>query len=184
MLFLFCFLNKINPITKTKLKGDFMKKTFFCFLTFILTFTLVACGGVKTNAIELMGAGDRIHDSYTFANEGVVLSKENENAYTISGSVFGILEETVKEEFEIAENVTHVVAIKLTATESEVIKDEVEIVVNGSEAYDAEHLNGSNYTFIILEARAGNNVEIKVKWNSKDDFRVYNIKFADDLELK
>lgn len=161
-----------------------MKKTFFCFLTFILTFTLVACGGVKTNAVELMGAGDRIHDSYTFANEGVVLSKETESTYTISGSVFGISDEVVKEEFEIAESVTHVVAIKLTAIESEVVKDEVEIIVNGSEAYDAEHLNSSNYTFIILEAKAGYNVEIKVKWNSKDDYKIYNIKFADDLKLK
>ena len=105
-----------------------MKKT-ICWFLCVFALFFVACGsGHKTNAIELMGAGDQIHDSYTFANNGVTISRDN-NTYLIGGSVDKLTDEAVKQEFEIADSVTHVVAIKLTAVESDVVKDEVEIDV-------------------------------------------------------
>lgn len=161
-------------------------KKFICFLLVIFTaFAATACGENKTtNAIELMGAGDRIHDSYTFANTGVKLSSDGENVYTISGSVEKIDNEKVKKEFKIDDDVTHVVAIKLTAIDCEVKKDEVEIMVDGSRAYDEEHLNGTNYTFIILDAIASRTATIKVKWSKDADEKSYVIKFADDIVLK
>ena len=65
-------------------------------------FIFVGCGNGKCcSAIELMGAGDRIHDSYTFANVGVKISSDKNNVYTISGSVEKIDNETVKKEFKI-----------------------------------------------------------------------------------
>ena len=90
----------------------------------------------------------------------------------------------VKKEFKIDEDVTHVVAIKLTAIEDEVKKDEVEITVNGSRSYDAEHLNGSDYTFIILEVNRGQTVSIGAKWNSEAEVKNYVINFSEEIELK
>ena len=160
-----------------------MKKTICLFLCVFALF-FVACGsGHKTNAIELMGAGDQIHDSYTFANNGVTISHDN-NTYLIGGSVDKLTDEAVKQEFEIADSVTHVVAIKLTAVESDVVKDEVEIDVNGVENYDAEHLNGSNYTFIILNAVPGESVSISVKWNKNEDVKTYIVNFDEELTMK
>ncbi len=148
-------------------------------------FIFVGCGNGKCcSAIELMGAGDRIHDSYTFANVGVKISSDKNNVYTISGSVEKIDNETVKKEFKIDNDVTHVVAIKLTAIKTKVVKDEVQISVNGSRAYDAEHLNGSDYTFIILEAVPDNTSTISVKWNKDAEELNYVVYFSADLNLK
>jgi len=148
-------------------------------------FIFVGCGNGKCcSAIELMGAGDRIHDSYTFANVGVKISSDKNNVYTISGSVEKIDNETVKKEFKIDNDVTHVVAIKLTAIKTKVVKDEAQISVNGSRAYDAEHLNGSDYTFIILEAVPDNTSTISVKWNKDAEELNYVVYFSADLNLK
>ena len=129
-------------------------KKFLCVCLSIFTLLMcVSCGkGKCCSAIELMGAGDRIHDSYTFANNGVKIQEKENNTYLISGSVDPLTDEKIKTEFKIAEDVTHVVAIKLTAIDVEVVAGEVEILVDGAENYDAEHLNGSDFTFIILEA--------------------------------
>ena len=162
-----------------------MKKLWFIVFGFILPIVLVSCGQTNTiKDIELMGAGDRIHDSYTFANVGTKIKDDGENKYTIFGSVDKLDNLAVKEEFEIAEDINHVVVIKLSAIESKVIKDEVEITVNGVRNYDAEHLNGSSYTFIILEAKQGATVSIGVKWNKSDEVKNYIVNFASDLELK
>ena len=161
-----------------------MKKSILVLVMILISGICVACAkNEKTNAIELMGAGDKIHDSYTFANEGVVLTKEDEN-YLISGSVYALNDEAVKKEFDIAEDVAHVVAVKLTAIESEVVADEVEINVNGTRAYDAEHLNGFNYTYIILEAVPSDEVVINVKWSANAEEKTYIIKYNQDLLLK
>ena len=161
-----------------------MKKSILFLVMILISGVCVACAkNEKTNAVELMGAGDKIHDSYTFANEGVVLTKDGDD-YLISGSVYALNDKTVKNEFEIADDVTHVVAVKLTAIESEVVEDEVEINVNGTRAYDAEHLNGDNYTYIILEAIPSDEVVISVKWNEKDEEKIYKVKFNEDLLLK
>lgn len=159
-------------------------KNIVCFLfVAIIGFSFVACSQ-KQKAIELMGAGDRIHDSYTFANVGTKIKEDDENKFFIFGSVEKLDNVAVKEEFKIAEDINHVVVIKLSAIESKVNKDEVEITVNGVRNYDAEHLNGSSYTFIILEAKPGATVSIGVKWNDVDDEKNYIINFASDLELK
>ena len=152
-----------------------------CF--FILFFS--GCGsGVSDKAIELMGAGDRIHDSYTFANVGVSIKDDGKNVYTISGSVDKLLDENVRKEFNIEDKVTHIVAIKLTAVGEEVDKDNVEIYTNGSESYDSEHLNGSDYTFILLEVVPNNSTTISVKWNKNAEVLNYIINFSEDIVLK
>jgi len=161
-----------------------MKKRLFSIVLMIAIISCCACAKTeKTHAIELMGAGDRIHDTYTFANTGVTISSKD-NTYLISGSVESIADKNVKDEFNIDDIVTHVVAIKLTAVESEVVKDEVQIQVNGSRAYDAEHLNGLNYTFIILEALPGQTVSIVAKWNKNESEKSYVLNFSEDLILK
>ena len=147
-----------------------MKKILFLFLTFIFSITLVSCGCKGCKAIELMGAGDRIHNSFTFANVGVNLKETSETTYEISGSVEKLDSEAVKKEFSIDDNITHVVAIKLTAIDTEVDSKNVVISVDGNEAFDAEHLNGSDYTFIILEAVKGKTVSITVSWNGVDEY--------------
>ena len=160
-----------------------MKKYFSVIVTFILII-LAGCSNCgKTKAIELMGAGDRIHDTYTFANQGVKIEETSENVYLISGSVERIESIAVKEEFKIDEDVNHVVAIKLSAEDCKVDKDNVQISVNGIRAYDAEHLNGSDYTFIILEAAPGGTVSISVNWNGTKEF-TYVINFSEDIVLK
>ena len=131
-----------------------------------------------------MGAGDRIHDTFTFANTGVKIKTDDDKKFTIYGSVEKLMDENVKKEFDIDEDVTHVVAIKLTAIQDEVDKDKVKISVNGDRAYDAEHLNGSDYTFIILEAAKDRTVTITVKWNENADEKTYVIYFDEEIELK
>lgn len=159
-----------------------MKKIICSLLILVSAFMFVACGNGKCcEAIELMGAGDRIHDTYTFANTGVSIQKESDNTYVISGNVQALESKEVKEEFKIAEDVSHVVAIKLTAIDTDVKKDEVNISCDGIRAYDAEHLNGSDYTFIILEAVPDSSVAISVKWNKNAEEKNYVVKFSKDL---
>ena len=148
---------------------------------------LILCVGCYSNsakAIELMGAGDRIHDTYTFDNVGVSLRDDGDNKYTIFGKVKKLTDENVKSEFEIASDVDYIVAIKLAAIEEKVVKDEVEIYVNGTRNYDAEHLNGSTYTFILLEAKKDATVSINVKWNKDANEKSYIVYFANDLVLE
>lgn len=161
-----------------------MKKFFSAILMVCLMFVFIGCDSNMKNAIELMGAGDRIHDSFTFANIGVNIQNNSENIYTISGSVESLENIEVKKEFDIESDVDHVVAIKLSAVGTQVDKDNVEIKTNGIRAYDAEHLNGSNYTFIILEAVPGKTVSISVKWNKDDNEKTYIINFDNNLTLK
>ena len=153
---------------------------FFC-LPLLL---LVSCGNAAASSVELMGAGDRIHDTFTFANTGVKLDKKSENSYEISGSVEKLESAEIKSEFSIDSDVTHVVAIKLTAINQKVDKNNVNITINGIRAYDAEHLNGSDYTFIILEVIPESTVTINAKWNSTDTEKVYTIYFSGDITLK
>lgn len=156
------------------------------FVGFVICFVMllfVGCGECKTKAIELMGAGERIHDTFTFANTGVSLSNAG-NKYIVSGSVEKLENEKVKKEFEIPENVIHVVVVKLTAIDSKVDKNKVKITVDGVENYDAEHLNGSNYTYIILQAVPEKQVSIDVQWNEEDEIKNYIIEFSKDLNLK
>ena len=161
-----------------------MKKILSFVLAILTVFMFSACGeGKCCDAIELMGAGDRIHDSYTFANNGVKIKNDDKNVYTIYGRVDKLENEAVKKEFKIAEDVTHVVAIKLTAIGVDVNKDEVQISTNGIRSYDAEHLNGSNYTFIILEAVPNKTITISVKWNKNAEELNYVVYFAQDIEL-
>lgn len=162
-----------------------MKKVFSLFFICLFCLAFVGCGkGKCCEAVELMGAGDRIHDTYTFANTGVKIKTDDKKKFTIYGTVEKLTDENVKKEFKIDEDVTHVVAIKLTATDDEVDKDKVKISVNGDRSYDAEHLNGSDYTFIILEAAKDRTVTITVKWNSEAEEKTYVVYFADDIELK
>lgn len=161
-----------------------MKKLLCLILTFFVSLGFISCKCTGCKAIELMGAGDRIHDTYTFANTGVKIQKLNDVTYEISGSVEKLEDENVKKEFSIAGDVTHIVAIKLTAIDATVDKKNVNIKVDGIRSYDAEHLNGSDYTFIILEAVAGETVTITVKWNSEVKEKVYVINFVNDLVLK
>lgn len=144
---------------------------------------ITACES-KCKDIELMGAGDRIHDSYTFANSGVVLTDKGDNTYEISGSVEYLSDERVKEEFSIAEDINYVVAIKLSnCSSTSVDSKNVEITVDGNRNYDAEHLNGSNYTFIILEAKPNSTTTISVKWNKDAEVKQYSIFMVQDLKL-
>lgn len=160
-------------------------KKYLCFLmTVFISLTFISCKCTGCRAIELMGAGDRIHDTYTFANTGVNIKKINEVTYEISGSVDKLTDSAVKKEFSIPDDVTNVVAIKLTAIDTKVDKENVSIKVDGIRSYDAEHLNGSDYTFIILEAVAGNFVTITAKWNQDAKEKVYVINFSNDLVLK
>lgn len=165
--------------------GENMKKIISLIFCGILG--LIICVGCKTNekvkTIELMGAGDRIHDSYTFANTGVKISDEK-NVYTIYGSVEKLDDGEVKKEFDIADDVTHVVAIKLSAVDEDVDKNEVQIKVDGVRNYDAEHLNGSSYTYIILEAVPDETVTITVSWNKNSEEKTYIVYFSADLSLK
>lgn len=160
-----------------------MKKKFIGIFLFILAMITISCSSMKTNDIELMGAGDRIHDSYTFANTGVELDYDGDDVYTVSGSVEKLTDESVKEEFNIASDIDYVVAIKLSANGRDVVKDKVTIKVNGVRSYDAEHLNGSDYTFVLLEVKVGGSVSINVSWNGEDT-KDYILKFSDNLILK
>ena len=74
-------------------------------------------------------------------------------------------------------------AIKLTAVDSTVVEEKVKVYVDGSRAYDAEHLNGSNYTFIILEAKPGSLATVNVLWDGENE-KVYTVKFNENLTLK
>ena len=160
-----------------------MKRIFYLILCCFM-FVFVSCSQTKeVNAIELMGAGDHIHDSFTFANVGVEISNKK-NEYLIFGSVEKLTDEKIKKEFDIDESVTHVVAIKLSSLNEKVEKENLRIVVDGVENYDAEHLNGMDYTFIILEAIPKKTVEIGVKWNGKMNEKKYIIVFDEDLILK
>ena len=160
-------------------------KKIISFMTMIfLSICLIACSKVEEKRdVELMGAGDRIHDTYTFANVGVVLKETGKNTYLISGSVDKLDNEEVKNELGIDNGITHVVAVKLSANGKDVVKDKLVIKVNGVRNYDAEHLNGDDYTFIILEAVSGTSVSIAVKWNGEEE-NVYNITFDENLTLK
>lgn len=159
-----------------------MKKLFAICFSFCLMF-IVACSNTTKHDVELMGAGDRIHDSFTFANTGVEIKETEENFYVISGSVEKLDAVEVKEEFKIDSDINYVVAIKLSANGREVQKDKVKIAIDGLRSYDAEHLNGSNYTFIILEAKKNETVNIKVSWNGVDE-ESYVLKFDENLILK
>lgn len=161
-----------------------MKKFSIIIVSLLIIFVFVGCGSSCSDPIQLMGAGDKIHDSYTFANVGTVIKNDGKNTYTISGSVEKLEDENVKKEFNIAEDVSHVVAIKLCAENDKVVKDEVEIYINGARNYDAEHLNGSHFTYIILEAKQNQTVSISVKWNSKSESKTYILYFSKDLILK
>ncbi len=160
-----------------------MKKIITTFVLLLVLCSLVGCNK-ESSAIELMGAGDRIHDTYTFANTGVVLKDEGKNVFTVSGSVDKLDDVAVKEEFKIKDEVTHIVAIKLSANDNEVVKNEVEIYSNGNEVYDAEHLNGKDYTFILLEVVPGNTTMISVKWNKEMTPLNYIINFDENIVLK
>lgn len=159
-----------------------MKNCFVILFSICLMF-IVACSCNAKQDIELMGAGDRIHDSFTLANTGVEIKETEENVYLISGSVEKLTSEEIKSEFNIESDIDYVVAIKLSANGKEVIKDKVKISVDGLRSYDAEHLNGSNYTFIILEAKKNETVSIKVSWNGVDE-ESYVLKFDENLTLK
>lgn len=158
----------------------------FCVVLCCILFSLVIASCSKMNKdkdIELMGAGDRIHDSYTFANTGVEIVEMEDNVYEIRGSVESLTDESVKKEFDIDSDISHVVAIKLSANGKEIDKEKLNIKVDGVRAYDAEHLNGSDYTFIILEAVKNKIVSIVVSWNGEDE-NSYVIKFDENLILK
>ena len=159
------------------------KNLFVMFMILLALFSFVSCAPGTAQAIELMGAVDRIHDSYTFANIGVKIKKTAEEVYTIYGSVERFENARAKQEFSIDEDVTHIVAIKLTAVDCDVSQNEVEIMINGVRSYDAEHLNGSDYTFIIFEAVPGSSVTINVKWCSNNQ-KNYVVKFDESLILK
>ena len=161
-----------------------MKKFFVFILSVFFTLSLVACSNNSTKSIELMGAGDRMHDSFTFANIGVKIKQTKENSYEISGSVDKIENDDIKTEFKIDSDINNVVAVKVTAIDKKVDKSKVKISVNGLRNYDAEHLNGSNYTFVILEAVPDATVTITVKWNESDPEEIYTIYFDSGLELK
>ena len=175
-------------MVQNSIKEKIMKKTIFSVMAMIMCFclsmTIVACGNNECKEVQLMGAGERIHDSYTFANTGVELKKTADNTYEITGTVAYLNDSAVKEEFNIAADVNHVVAIKLSnCSGNKTIKDEVEISVNGVRNYDAEHLNGDDYTYIILEAAQGVTTTISVKWNANMQAVNYTIKMADNLVL-
>ncbi|MBQ8452071.1 MAG: hypothetical protein IJ538_04795 [Clostridia bacterium] len=161
-----------------------MKKVLNFLFIMLIPILMIGCGcGNGCKAIELTGAGDRIHDSYTFANSGVQINDDG-NVFKIFGSVEKLDDEGVKKEFKIDDDVSHVVAIKLSSIDEDVVKKDVEISVNGVRNYDAEHLNGSDYTFIILEVVPGNTTTISVKWNKDAETKNYAINFDENIELK
>ena len=165
-----------------------LRNGIFGFLFMILAITMscviVACGANECREVQLMGAGERIHDSFTFANTGVVLEKLQDNNYLISGSVDYLDDARVKNEFDIDDNINHVVVFKLcNCSGNKTVKNEVEISIDGVRNYDAEHLNGDDYTYVILEAVPSQTVNISVKWNEQMQPIEYKIKMADNLEL-
>ena len=161
-----------------------MKRLWCVVFGFILPIIMVACGVTSTRKdIELMGAGDRIHDTFTFANIGVELEEKEDNVYVISGSVEKIDSEKIKEEFEIDDDVNNVVVIKLSANGKPVVKEKVSIKISGVRYYDAEHMNGSDYTFVVLEAVKNRTVSVVVSWDGEDECS-YVIQYAEDLILK
>ena len=161
-----------------------MKKIWFLIFGLFLPIILVSCGQMDTRKdIELMGAGDRIHDTFTFANAGVKIKETEDNVYKISGSVEKIDDEAIKDEFDIDSDVNHVVVIKLSANGVDVDSKKVNIKIDGVRAYDAEHLNGKDYTFIVLEAVKGGSVSISGTWNGVEDFN-YIITYDENITLK
>lgn len=161
-----------------------MKKLWFIVLGFILPIVLVSCGQTNTRKdIELMGAGDRIHDTFTFANIGVDIKQKEEDVYEILGSVERLEDETIKKEFDIESDVNHVVVIKLSSNGKEIDETKLKVSVDGVRSYDAEHLNGKDCTFIILEAIKGKSISISVSWNGVDENN-YVLIFNEDLILK
>ena len=161
-----------------------MKKLWCILFGFLLPVIMVACGTNNTKKdIELMGAGDRIHDTFTFANIGVELKEKENNVYEISGSVEKIDNEKIKEEFEIDADVNNVIAIKLSANGQPVIKEKMSVKINGVRYYDDEHMNGSDYTFIVLEAAKNKTASIVVSWNGEDE-NSYALQYSENLILK
>lgn len=161
-----------------------MKRIFMMLMCFALVVAISACSEKNTKMdVELMGAGDRIHDTFTFANIGVELKEKEDNVYEISGSVEKLEDENVKQEFKIEEDVDNVVAIKLSANGRVVEKEKISVKVDGVRNYDAEHLNGEDYTFVILEAVKGKAVSIEVSWNGVD-VESYVIQFSENLTIK
>ena len=161
-----------------------MKKIFSIALSILCLITIVGCSQKNSKKdIELMGAGDRIHDTYTFANNGVKIEEKEENVYRIFGSVDKMEDVAVKDEFEIDADVSHVVAIKLSANGRNVVKEKVSIKIDGIRSFDAEHLNGSDYTFIILEAVKNKSVAITVSWDGENEIN-YVLMFDENLTLK
>ena len=155
----------------------------FLYLLIPLLF-FVSCGEKETTkAIELMGAGDRIHDSFTFANLGVEIKEVSADEYKIFGSVEKLEDDLIKREFEIDEDVNHVVVIKISANGKEVDKEKFSIKIDGVRSYDSDHLNGTDHTFAILEAVKNQSVLIEVSWNGQDKNN-YIIKFDENLILK
>ena len=145
---------------------------------------VVACGQNECKELQLMGAGERIHDSYTFANNGVMLEKLQENQYLISGRVDYLSSAKVKDEFDIDPDISHVVVLKLcNCSGNQTVPEQVEVAIDGMRNYDAEHLNGTDYTYIILEAVPAATTTITVKWNSEMEPIIYSLKMADDLQL-
>ncbi len=161
-----------------------MKRILVVLVGVFLSLVFISCSNMNTKkAIELMGAGDRIHDTFTFANTGVKLEEKQKNNYRIYGSVEKLEDENVKKEFKIEDDVTHVVAIKLSANGKKVYREKVTVKVDGLRSYDAEHLNGSDYTFIILEAQKGKTVSIVVSWDGVSE-QSYVLMFDENLILK
>lgn len=161
-----------------------MKKIFSLLCALSVLVTVVSCSKIdEKKDIELMGAGDRIHDTYTFANTDVKLKEKEEGVYRIYGEVDKLDNVEVKEEFNIDPEIAHVVAIKLSANGKTVVKDKVSIKIDGVRSYDAEHLNGSDYTFIILEAVKNKSVSISVAWDGEEENN-YVIHFDENLVLK
>ena len=161
-----------------------MKKIFNVLLLITMLFIVTSCSKIEPKKdIELMGAGDRIHDTYTFDNQNVNIEEKEEKVYRISGEVDKLDNSEVKEEFDIDLDISHVVAIKLSANGKKVDKDKVSIKIDGVRAYDAEHLNGSDYTFIILEAVKNKSVSIAVSWDGESENN-YVIHFDENLILK
>ena len=161
-----------------------MRKLSLVFVMVFMMMFVVSCGESDTRkAIELMGAGDRIHDSFTFANVGVEIEEKENNVYRIFGSVEKLQNESIKTEFNIENDVNYVVAIKLSSIDSKVVDDKLKVKVDGVRSYDSGHLNGLDYTFIILEAVKGKTVSISVSWDGEEELN-YIVKFDEDLILK
>ena len=162
----------------------FMKKIWFLLFGLFLPIVLVSCGQMNTRKdIELMGAGDRIHDTFTFANTGVEIKETEDNVYKISGSVERLDNDAIKEEFDIDSDINYVVAIKLSANGVTVDADKLNIKIDGVRSYDAEHLNGKDYTFIVLEVIKGGSISISGTWNGLEDFN-YVLIFDNNIILK